>query len=234
MHTIVIWMMVFYEYTIAVIRLIMLLIMLIVMIPCMCALCCRGQSISYYVGVRLFRDYASEDETQILPQKEEILQKVLRKNRTRFQAGECEGECAICLGPFRDWLVFLDCNREHQFHEVCITEWARKKLSCPLCRAEIRDPDECPLRPPIEDDEEIPTAAIAPEPSVAPARRPFRMDTSDSERARQDRALLSTFRYQEFNLTEEEERMNRAGPRRVQVERSDSAQEERKSFLLEE
>ena len=65
MHAIVIWGMVFYEYTIAVIRLTMLLLMLIVLIPCMCALCCRGQSISYYVGVRLFRDYASEEEAQI-------------------------------------------------------------------------------------------------------------------------------------------------------------------------
>ncbi|CAN6214326.1 unnamed protein product [Urochloa humidicola] len=53
--------------------------------------------------------------------------------------------CAICLDELRHGQLCSEVPAcRHVFHEGCIRAWARKKNSCPLCRAKIvaaRDAD---------------------------------------------------------------------------------------------
>ncbi|CAN6164360.1 unnamed protein product [Urochloa humidicola] len=54
--------------------------------------------------------------------------------------------CAICLDELRQGQLCSEVPAcRHIFHEGCIRAWARKKNSCPLCRAKIvaaRDADD--------------------------------------------------------------------------------------------
>ena len=45
--------------------------------------------------------------------------------------------CPICLEPFNQGEIIsvLSCN--HLYHHVCIYEWLRKKLCCPVCRTPV-------------------------------------------------------------------------------------------------
>ncbi|CAL5047186.1 unnamed protein product [Urochloa decumbens] len=55
----------------------------------------------------------------------------------RQQAGELTA-CAICLDELRQGQLCSEVPAgRHIFHEGCIRAWARKKNSCPLCRAKI-------------------------------------------------------------------------------------------------
>ncbi|CAN6198079.1 unnamed protein product [Urochloa humidicola] len=46
--------------------------------------------------------------------------------------------CAICLDELRHGQLCSEVPAcRHIFHEGCIRAWARKKNSCPLCRAKI-------------------------------------------------------------------------------------------------
>ena len=47
--------------------------------------------------------------------------------------------CTICLIAFRsnDEVCELKCNKKHIFHTTCITDWLKKRLSCPLCRQNV-------------------------------------------------------------------------------------------------
>ncbi|CAL5052265.1 unnamed protein product [Urochloa decumbens] len=46
--------------------------------------------------------------------------------------------CAICLDELRQGQLCSEVPAcRHVFHEACIRAWARKKNSCPLCRARI-------------------------------------------------------------------------------------------------
>jgi hypothetical protein len=45
-------------------------------------------------------------------------------------------KCAICLeGLAKKVKKTLDCS--HQFHQVCVDEWVKKKADCPLCRQKV-------------------------------------------------------------------------------------------------
>lgn len=50
-----------------------------------------------------------------------------------------DSECSICLEDINkrknnDFIIMiLPCN--HKFHLICIQEWFKMKLNCPLCRA---------------------------------------------------------------------------------------------------
>ncbi|CAL5043428.1 unnamed protein product [Urochloa decumbens] len=58
--------------------------------------------------------------------------------RRQQQAGEPPA-CAICLDDLRQGQLCSEVPAcRHIFHEACIRAWARKKNSCPLCRAKIR------------------------------------------------------------------------------------------------
>ena len=46
----------------------------------------------------------------------------------------CEEECPICTEPLEcDLRTLTSCS--HVFHDVCISEWLNKDLTCPKCRA---------------------------------------------------------------------------------------------------
>lgn len=50
-------------------------------------------------------------------------------------------ECSICLGKFKDEpssLRFLPPPCGHVFHQVCIDEWFKFHLQCPICKRNIR------------------------------------------------------------------------------------------------
>jgi len=47
--------------------------------------------------------------------------------------------CPICLVKI-DKIYTLPCK--HNFHYLCITEWANRNNSCPMCRQKIRENKE--------------------------------------------------------------------------------------------
>jgi len=49
-----------------------------------------------------------------------------------------EIECPIC----RDGIVDMTTLCGHQFHQSCLDIWLNRNVSCPMCRAELRDPLE--------------------------------------------------------------------------------------------
>ncbi|KAI3901108.1 hypothetical protein MKW92_014749 [Papaver armeniacum] len=53
-------------------------------------------------------------------------------------AGTEEKECTICLTEFRDKdkLVLLPCK--HVYHPHCIGTWFISKVTCPLCRSDLK------------------------------------------------------------------------------------------------
>lgn len=53
-------------------------------------------------------------------------------------AGTEKKECAICLTKFRDKdkLVLLPCK--HVYHPHCIGTWFISKVTCPLCRSDLK------------------------------------------------------------------------------------------------
>lgn len=68
--------------------------------------------------------------------KEDILEKT--QSYIQQNADEDAEECIICFDPFEDLLtkVVLKCN--HKFHENCLFSWFQKKMTCPMCRRNIR------------------------------------------------------------------------------------------------
>ena len=44
--------------------------------------------------------------------------------------------CIICMDKFRadDIVAEASCNARHVFHSLCLNEWLRQRLICPLCK----------------------------------------------------------------------------------------------------
>lgn len=77
----------------------------------------------------------SEADLQRLPTVE--CRKELGEERTPQSRGG-EGECAVCLEPFRigDWCrVIPACC--HAFHVQCADAWLTKHSVCPICRTSV-------------------------------------------------------------------------------------------------
>jgi hypothetical protein len=51
------------------------------------------------------------------------------------------GECSICYSEYKDKISKLNCN--HIYHKECISPWALKSNTCPLCRQPIFLCSEC-------------------------------------------------------------------------------------------
>jgi hypothetical protein len=67
--------------------------------------------------------------------KESVLQNIRYYNssmmkRTRFIDSQ---ECCICLFEKNNF-VFFNCKAKHEFCKDCLTEWLKKRNTCPLCR----------------------------------------------------------------------------------------------------
>lgn len=43
--------------------------------------------------------------------------------------------CSICVEPLIEKSVSLSCK--HAFHEVCIQQWLKRKMACPMCRTNV-------------------------------------------------------------------------------------------------
>ncbi|KAL4469545.1 hypothetical protein ABPG74_004798 [Tetrahymena malaccensis] len=50
-------------------------------------------------------------------------------------------DCSICLSMYEvgDSVIFLPCNKNHNFHEECIQRWLKVNNSCPVCRQNVND-----------------------------------------------------------------------------------------------
>ena len=44
------------------------------------------------------------------------------------------GECSICL----EGNLNLRTHCGHNFHGICLIEWAKRKFTCPLCRVNLK------------------------------------------------------------------------------------------------
>ncbi|KAJ4845816.1 hypothetical protein Tsubulata_008222 [Turnera subulata] len=56
-----------------------------------------------------------------------------------------EDSCAVCLEAFSvDRVVDFVCKTpcSHLFHAICINKWLSKKLSCPMCRSSLPQPNQ--------------------------------------------------------------------------------------------
>ena len=49
-------------------------------------------------------------------------------------------DCVICMDPLGDDYCVVRCD--HRFHKSCLDTWCRVKMSCPLCRTDLRDEDD--------------------------------------------------------------------------------------------
>lgn len=48
-------------------------------------------------------------------------------------------ECSICLNPFQvseEIMIYPTCH--HHYHQECLNLWLDTKVTCPLCRANLR------------------------------------------------------------------------------------------------
>ena len=52
--------------------------------------------------------------------------------------GTCPDKCSICIAEIQHPQLYreLTCC-SHRFHKMCIDEWFRRKLTCPLCRTSL-------------------------------------------------------------------------------------------------
>lgn len=49
--------------------------------------------------------------------------------------------CTICQMEFEEGetIIDLDCGKIHLFHGACLKEWFQVKISCPTCRADVKE-----------------------------------------------------------------------------------------------
>lgn len=45
--------------------------------------------------------------------------------------------CPICLDEYKEGDILRGLYCSHQFHEICLKEWVKKKRECPLCKTKI-------------------------------------------------------------------------------------------------
>ena len=55
-----------------------------------------------------------------------------------------EQTCSICLSDYADSgpqvkILVMPCPGEHLHHYVCIKEWLRREMACPLCKYEVTE-----------------------------------------------------------------------------------------------
>ena len=57
-----------------------------------------------------------------------------------FKNDDEQYECVICTSPFADEenVTELKCHAKHIFHAECLKPWLENKMSCPICREEVR------------------------------------------------------------------------------------------------
>lgn len=48
--------------------------------------------------------------------------------------------CPICIEDILEDECITKCN--HKFHNKCIDKWLENKISCPMCRAQLKEPDK--------------------------------------------------------------------------------------------
>ncbi len=48
-------------------------------------------------------------------------------------------DCCICKCDYEDGddLILLKCDKSHNFHDECLTQWLKINKVCPMCRAEV-------------------------------------------------------------------------------------------------
>jgi E3 ubiquitin-protein ligase BIG BROTHER-like protein len=48
-------------------------------------------------------------------------------------------DCCICKCDYEDGdeLIILKCDKSHNFHDECLTQWLKINKVCPMCRAEV-------------------------------------------------------------------------------------------------
>ena len=77
--------------------------------------------------------------------KEELYDDYRKKNGVTL---DC---CSICTGEYneKDYIIALPCDLRylvdifrHCFHSACIKKWLENKTVCPLCRIDLRTPNE--------------------------------------------------------------------------------------------
>lgn len=46
-------------------------------------------------------------------------------------------DCVICSSEIREGedIIILKCHNKHYFHDECIKQWLKKRVSCPICRS---------------------------------------------------------------------------------------------------
>ncbi|XP_018479835.2 uncharacterized protein LOC108850872 [Raphanus sativus] len=69
-----------------------------------------------------------------------VLQRLVEEHRVDFK-GDKETQCSICIEDLSEksqQSIIEIPNCLHMFHQNCLSEWLRRKNSCPLCRRSVR------------------------------------------------------------------------------------------------
>tara|TARA_Y100000389_G_C17426776_1_gene500021 strand:- start:622 stop:1050 length:429 start_codon:yes stop_codon:yes gene_type:complete len=58
----------------------------------------------------------------------------INKHVSKYEKNKGDEYCSICLDEFNknDHIITLECK--HYYHQLCITNWLKKEVTCPLCR----------------------------------------------------------------------------------------------------
>lgn len=90
------------------------------------------------LGVGDENDIDNEQSKDFIKQAIEIILPPPIIYRKHERTSRSSNGCAICMEDFEDgdWYRILSAC-EHMFHSICIENWLRNQLTCPLCRIPI-------------------------------------------------------------------------------------------------
>lgn len=72
------------------------------------------------------------------PNNPRVIKKFMEENKVE----PIDGNCPICLMNYNKFnhIIKIPCN--HYFHELCLLDWLRKKLICPMCKTACKKKDK--------------------------------------------------------------------------------------------
>jgi hypothetical protein len=76
-------------------------------------------------------------EDQPVPLSMDILDQMAIKTYT--EDTHIQDSCAVCQNPYKLNDLYRTLLCEHNFHSVCIDKWFEDHVTCPICRADMRD-----------------------------------------------------------------------------------------------
>ena len=100
-----------------------------------------------FIGIVKLYTYIYREEEQTSTATNHIIKKIcdnctdIEKVTTTTLNVNSTDECSICYDKYNQEVGKLKCD--HIFHKKCILKWLETSNTCPLCRENVIDCDEC-------------------------------------------------------------------------------------------